>query len=236
MRRFWKVAGIATLVAVLGVAAVGVVAFAQDGDDGSVFPFNFREKMHDAIAKALGISVEDYDEAIGTAQEEVLSEAVESGWLTQEQADQMRERAEQGFHGGMPGGLHGPRGGKFGRGGLMHGPEGSMLGVAADKLGLTTEELLAKLQDGQSIADVAAEQNVDTQTIVDAYVAQLAERLAEAVENGYLTQERADWMLEQAGSLIPDQLDKTWEDCGPGGFRGGWGPGRFEGFPGQNDA
>jgi hypothetical protein len=236
MKRFWKIAGIATLVAVLGVAAVGAVAFAQDGDDGSVFPFNFREKMHEAIAKALGISVEDYDQAIGTAQEEVLSEAVASGWLTEEQADQMRERAEQGFQGGMPGGFHGPRGGKFGRGGLMHGPEGSMLGVAADELGMTTEDLLAKLREGQSIADVAAEQKVDTQVIVDAYVAQIAERLAEAVENGDLTQERADWMLEQAAEQIPDKLDRTWEDCGPGGFRGGRGPGRFEGFPGQNDA
>ena len=223
MRRFWKIAGIATLVAVLAVGALGAVALAQEGsDDGS--GWNLRERLHQAIASILGISVEEYETAVDTAQGQVLEEAVADGWLTQEQADRMQERMNldagaRWMGKGFPGGR-----GAWG----MHG--NSLFSVAADELGMEWSELTAELQEGKSIAEVAEEKGVDPQTIADAYLAQVAETLAEAVEDERITQKQADSMLENITETIDDQLEAACGGCFPGGFMGRGG--RFRGFPG----
>jgi hypothetical protein len=45
MKKAWKIVGIATLVAILGAAAIGAVAFAQDARNGTSGPFNFQERF-----------------------------------------------------------------------------------------------------------------------------------------------------------------------------------------------
>ena len=186
MNRFWKIAGIAALVAIVGMAVLGAIAFAQDLDDGQDWPFNFRERMHQAIADILGVEVEKYDAAIEQAREQVLDEAVSEGWLTQEQADRLRERQAEGFGPRrMDKGFFGPRRDFMGRGG------DPFLAVAADELGMTAIELRDELANGKSIAGIAEEKGVDTQAIVDAHQAKLAETLAQAVENGRITQKQA---------------------------------------------
>jgi hypothetical protein len=232
MSRLWKIVGIVTLVAIVGAAAVGAVALAQDSGNGTNAPFNFGEKLREAIANALGISVDQYDSAVDTAQKQVLDEAVAGGYLTQDQADRMQERMDQGFGPGFGGGFMGPRGDMPGwgmsHGGFMGGSENSLMSVAADKLGMTVSELATELRSGKSIADVAQEKNVDTQTIVDAYLAQLKSNLDQAVTNGRITQAQADSMLQQATENAPDMLNNTFENCMPGGLRNGGRPGRFQ--------
>jgi len=136
VKKFWKVAGIATLVAIVGVMLIGAVALAQDPEDGADWPFDFRAKLHQAIADALGIGVDEYDAAVQTAHDQVLDQAVAEGYLSQEQADQIRERAAEGFGPGMMGGgFFGPgsRSGAWGRGGhgMMGGAETSLVAIAA---------------------------------------------------------------------------------------------------------
>ncbi len=249
MKKYWKIVGIVTLVAVLGLAAVGAVAVAQEPEDGP--DWNLREKLHEAIAGALGIGVDEYDAAVETAHEQVLEEAVAEGLLTQDQADRMRERAESGFRPWMRGGVIGPRGDMFGpeakHGRLMGDRENSLIRVAADELGMTVQDLMAELRDGKSIADVAG---VKVQAVADAYVARLAEILGKAVEEGRIDQERADSVLERAGERVTEQLNDDgksiapWKDGRPEGFPGhlpdgfrrGGHPDRMYGFPGQSDA
>ncbi len=237
MKKAWKIVGIAALVAILGVAAIGAVAFAQD-DDGAGWPFDFGQRFREAVANILGISVEKYDAAVEQARGQVVDEALEEGWLTEDQAERMRERTDQGFGAwGMGKGLMGPRGGFMGpHTGFMGRGGDSLFGLAAEKLGISVQDLFAELQDGKSIADVASDKGVEVQDIADAYLAQFEENLKQAVEDGNITQNQADWMLEQAQEKVPDQLNNTWEGCGPGGFRGGGRPGRMWGFPGQDDA
>ncbi|MFC2023231.1 hypothetical protein ACFLT5_00670 [Chloroflexota bacterium] len=229
MARFWKLAGIASLVAILGVTAVGAVAYAQE--DGEEFPFDLHGRFREAIAGILKITPEEYDAAVEQAQEQVAGEAVAEGWLTEEQADRMQERQAEGFgRRGMDKGSMGPQMGFRGRGG------DSPIAAAADALGLSVQDLMAELRDGQSIADLAATKGVEVQDIADAYLGQLRETLAQAVADGKLTQERADWMLEQASENALDLLNNTWEGRFPGGFPGGQRPGRMRGFPGREDA
>lgn len=87
--------------------------------------------------------------------------------------------------------------GWFGAGGK--GPMagiGARLGDDADavasSLGLTADEVKDALKSGKTIADLAAQQGVDVQTVIDALTAKLKERLSEQLSAGKLTQEQYD--------------------------------------------
>jgi hypothetical protein len=116
---------------------------------------------------------------------------------------------------GMLGDGRGPGGHGFGLG----DPE---LEAAANALGMTTDEVSSALQDGKTLQDLADEAGVD---IVDvqaaiqaAHQTEMRERIAQAVADGTMTQEQADWMLEG--------IDNGYMG---GGGPGGFGPGGFGG-------
>ena len=113
------------------------------------------------------------------------------------------------LHGGGPGG---------GRGGL--GLEG--LQIAAEALNMTTDELITALRSGKTLEELATEAGVDIQEVQDAIQAARAtgmrERIQQALDDGTITQEHADWLLEG--------LEKGFiRGAGGFGFGGGHGPG-----------
>ena len=114
-----------------------------------------------------------------------------------------------------PGGPDGPHGGRK--------LDGAALDAVANVLNMNTDDLSAALEGGQTLQDLADEAGVDMQEIFDAMSAvreaSMRERIAQAVDDGTLSQEKADWLLEG--------LDKGFLD-GPGfGFGPGFG-GHFE--------
>jgi len=72
--------------------------------------------------------------------------------------------------------------------------------AAAEALGLSPEQLFAELHSGKSLADIAEAQGVELEDVRDAMRAARAEAMKQAiqqaVEEGRLTQEKADWLLE----------------------------------------
>ncbi|HET9729060.1 MAG TPA: hypothetical protein VFR41_06535 [Acidimicrobiia bacterium] len=67
--------------------------------------------------------------------------------------------------------------------GFHHGP-GPELDAAAKALNLTTQQLLDKLSDGKTtIADVAKQQNVDINTVIDAIASADRQRIQDFVNN-----------------------------------------------------
>ncbi len=129
----------------------------------------------------------------------------------------------------------GPGGGMMDRGGPWGGPENSLIAVAAEKLGLTTQELLTELQAGKTIADVAAEKNVAVDTIVEAVIAPRTERLNQLITDGQLTQEQADAMLTLMKANVTERINAEWPAGGFGrGMMGGgrWGGGMMGGMMG----
>ena len=99
------------------------------------------------------------------------------------------------------------------------GPEG--MEAAAEALGMTTDELSAELKAGSTLEDIATEKGVDIEVvraaIQAAHKAQMLESINQAVADGKMTQDKADWLLIG--------LEKGYLD-GPGfGFRPGMGPG-----------
>ncbi|MBC7263360.1 MAG: hypothetical protein H5T64_03265 [Chloroflexi bacterium] len=84
----------------------------------------------------------------------------------------------------------------FGRG--IFGQAG--LEAAAKALGMTADELSTQLWGGRTLAELADKAGVDLQTIRDAVEAAnqaaFKDAIQQAVEDGYLTQEQADWLLK----------------------------------------
>jgi len=162
MNRFWKIAGLATLVAVLALTSVAAVS--ADPAQGDRFFGSFSGRGRNS-------------------------------------------HAGQG----------------------MQGSGYSLVAVAAEKLDMTIPELRDALEDGQTIADLAQEKGVELQDIADAWLAERAEILSQAVADGRITQEQADEMLEHMEEEVLEHLRATWpwthdhEECGehmPEGFGG----------------
>jgi len=93
--------------------------------------------------------------------------------------------------------------GGFGRGGFGHfgGDRWTMFDTMAEALGLTPEGLFAELHAGKSLAEVAEAQGVDMETLQDAMQVDRIEAIQQAVEDGTLTQEQADRMLERLENM-----------------------------------
>lgn len=92
------------------------------------------------------------------------------------------------------------------------------LQAAAEALDMTTDELINALRSGKTLEEIANEAGVELQDVQDAIQAaheeELRARIEQAVADGTMTQEKADWLLEG--------LEKGFLD-GPG-FGFGFGP------------
>ena len=115
----------------------------------------------------------------------------------------------QGYGPGMMGG--GGRGmmGGYGRGMMGNGTYGPMhtymVDALASALGMTSEELQAKIEGGETMWQIAQAQGLSDEEISALMLAARSDALQKAVEAGALTQEQADWMTAhmQASGMTP---------------------------------
>lgn len=143
---------------------------------------------------------------------DTLAKLVTAGTITQAQADAVAKALTDALPArGAGGGDH--------RGGIGRGNE---LAVAAKAIGITDADLRTALQGGKTIAQVAADHSVATETVAAALKADLQTRLAQAVTDGKITQAEADTRLAAADTHIANELNQT--GFGRGGLRGGHGP------------
>lgn len=161
------------------------------------------------IAAAQGVTMEDLQAAMQAFWETAVNDALTAGTITQEQADMLLER-------GMPfakGGAHGEMRG------LMETifDRDAMHATIAEALGMTVEELEAAHADGQRLPEIAAAQGVTMEEVQTAVEAARTAAIEAAVANGSITQEQADQLLSH-----------PWQPGGHG--RHGGGP--REGFGG----
>jgi polyhydroxyalkanoate synthesis regulator phasin len=207
--RTTKIALVAACAAALTVAGGGAALAA-----GDVFSSNDESKaiIEDAAGQ-LGIEPSELQDALQQALENRIDEAVDEGRLTEEQAQRLKERLDQAPR------LFGPFGFGFGGPGPWHGPWRSHFGsfatldTAASYLGLTESELRAKLADGKSLADVAAEEGKSVEGLVQALIKASTERIDEAVANGKLTKAQADALKENLEERTRDRVERE-----PGSF------------------
>lgn len=85
-------------------------------------------------------------------------------------------------------------------GGGMMGGSGSgilhdeMVAIFAEKLGLTVEEIESRLTTGETMSDIALAQGYTYDEFVTMMTEVRTQSINQAVSNGTLTQEQADWM------------------------------------------
>ncbi|MFP5577391.1 MAG: hypothetical protein ACLGIZ_04020 [Acidimicrobiia bacterium] len=122
--------------------------------------------------------------------DDALSGLVSDGTITQDQA----EAVETALEDARP--HHG-----------MHARRGHHLGVVAEALGMTEDQLRTALEGGKTIAEVAADEGVDVQAVIDALAADARARLDQAVADGDLTREQADERLARIEERVTAMVD-----------------------------
>lgn len=120
-------------------------------------------------------------------------------------------------HGMMDGGGRGMMGGY----GMMgwNGEEGpmheAMVTAVAEALGLTPEEIEARHDAGETIWQIAEAEGLSAEEIQDLMFSAHELALEDAVANGWLTQEEADWMDSHMEDMWSGEYGNH---CGGGGF------------------
>lgn len=145
-------------------------------------------------AKQLGVEPSKLSSALKKALEDRVDAAVADGRLSKAQGDDIKQRIESdqfpmlgpplfGFHrhfdGGPAPGLRG-------------------LSAAASYLGLSADDLRAKLRSGKTLAQVAKDQGKSVDGLVAVLKADLKKHLDQAVSDGRLTQAQEDRILSSA--------------------------------------
>lgn len=235
MSNIWKVVllGIAGLV--LAGAAIGIVAAQDSGggtstppatpSDSSVTPAPsdqpkdaLRDSYLSHLAENLGISQAGVEAALRQTALDMVDDAVANGNLTEDEAATIRDRINSGdapFFGFGPGfGHHGGPGHRFGF--------GAGLDEIAGFLGVDVSDITSGLQNNQSLAQIAEAHGKTAAELSAFLLDQLKTKLADAVTNNRITQDKADEILANAPARIDDLINHQGL---PAPHRGG--PGRF---------
>ncbi|MCB9419313.1 MAG: hypothetical protein H6667_05895 [Ardenticatenaceae bacterium] len=114
--------------------------------------------------------------------------------------------------------------------GLMAVDEADMHAVIADALGMSLDEFEAAIAAGETPSTLALELGIDLNVIQEAMDAAHAAAFEQAVADGLITQEQADWILShrggtagQSGSMQGAQNGT--QGTGNGGYSNGTGTG-----------
>lgn len=103
--------------------------------------------------------------------------------------------------------------------------EGAVCSEAVSELlGITPEELCDLRQEGKSLTEIAAEYGVTEEELVAAIMAEKTATVQARVEDGTLTQEQADLMIQQMAERTELAINRT--TTGPAEWRMGAGHGK----------
>jgi hypothetical protein len=124
------------------------------------------------------------------------------------------------YRGGMMGGQGMMGGGMLGMHNSMMSANGmheQVWTAVAKKLGLTYAELNTAVQGGQTVTQLAQAKGVSLDELKTAALAALRTSFTDLVEQGVMTQDQADWMLDHMDDMPMFNFD---QDFGPGMMNG----------------
>ena len=160
------------------------------------------------LADALGITVDELEAARDQANQAAIDQAIAEGLITQEEADEMQARRAVASY--------------LDRDALV-----------AAALGMTVEELETAYAEGATRSTLAAEKGLDEAAFQAALEQAAVDALAQAVEDGVITQEQAD-ALQADGVALPG-LSGSRGRGGHGGARGHDRGGERPAVPSESD-
>jgi hypothetical protein len=219
MKKLWT--KILTLGGLVTLLALGVMAFAPTtsvvadtalslSDDDKDPSGNYIE----ALATALGISVDELEVAYQAAHEKAIQQALDNGFISQEQADRLLDSGRFGFHGRKS----------------RIGWSSDINDLLAAELGISTEELLSAqqkaattlIEDAIASGDISEEdgelmmaRQVVNGYFQDAMQAAYENAVQQALSDGSITQEQADNLLENLGADFRGFRGRLGDGFGP---------------------
>ncbi|MFX4262364.1 hypothetical protein ACOBQJ_09180 [Pelotomaculum propionicicum] len=96
---------------------------------------------------------------------------------------------------------------------------GGMSANLAEFLGISQEDLKAERQSGKSMVQIASEQGVSEQELVDYVIGQRSAQIDQMVSDGKITQEQADQHKQLMTERVKENLNRT--DVGTNGSGNG---------------
>lgn len=169
------------------------------------------------LADNLGVSTDQLDQALKKTASDLIDEAVASGRLTQQQADQLKQRIDQSNN---------PLGALFalrGRGAELREGLGQreVLNAAAATLNMQPSDLLNELRsgNGKSLADVAQAHNVSVDDLKSGIISHATDDINNAVNSGKLTRQQGDQAIQKLKDNIDSIVTKQFTGC-QGGHMG----------------
>jgi hypothetical protein len=207
MRRHVKKIAVGTAALAATVGAGGAIGATQ------LNPSEESKAVLNDAAEQLGVEPSELSDALKDALANRVDEAVESGQLTEEQGAELKERIESGDVPLL--GLGGP-----GFGHRLH--HVGDLDAAASYLGMTEASLMAAIEDGKRLAEIAEDRGKSVEGLVNALVEDAEAELQAAVDAGRLTDAQRDSIVsglkERITHLVNERpsLDRKF---GPGAER-----------------
>ncbi len=209
------IAGGILLALVGGVMAIGLASAQTETPEPSASdePERLADRFKEELATQLGITVDELDTALDNTQYALIDEAVADGKLTESEAEKLKERVAEGYN-LFP--FHGPREH------IRHAVKVELVEATAEVLGVDVSVVRQGIADGQSLAEIANANGMDTETFKTELLENIKATLDEKVAGGDLDQEKADALYERLSNNIDDIVNNQ-----PGEF-----PGRpFPHFP-----
>ncbi|PKO15797.1 MAG: hypothetical protein CVU39_09750 [Chloroflexi bacterium HGW-Chloroflexi-10] len=140
-----------------------------------------------------------------------IEQVVTDGKLTEEQAENLITRLEEKLAEGFDAGDWNPNGrDKPLRDRVIIQSAKDLAGEVLDALGMTRLEIREALQAGQTIEDLAAEKDVDLNAIYSSWLEIQKEVVNQAFEDGKITQEQADSILERLQTQMENGFPENW--------------------------
>jgi len=201
--------GAILLAMVILTGAVAGVSFASTDQTESTTIENLYQSFISKLAVNLGVEQSVLTEALDTTKQQMLDEAVAEGRITQEQADEISSKLDDGScfgFGGINFGL-GPKGQDSER-------PGRNLDDMASILGMTVDELKAGMESGKTLEEIATECGMTMDQVREKMLELKKAEIEQAVADGKMTQEQADKMLQR---LEQSPKGQNFEGRGPGG-------------------
>jgi uncharacterized protein YidB (DUF937 family) len=154
----------------------------------------------DEFAKQLDVSESALLPASKAAFDAAIDKAVANGGLPKAIGDAMKKRIANANGDGC--GLFGARFGRLFKHTVKAGIHLDLAQAAATSLHLTVDQLKTKIKGGESLKDIAKDQNVDYATVTAAIESAAKTDLDKLVKAGTITQQRENTMLDRLDQAL----------------------------------
>lgn len=182
-------------VAAAAVLAGGVLAAPAAQEDGQSGAGKYADVFVTKLAGLLNIDKTTLVSSMKQAGSDTVDEAVAAGDLTERQGAQIKERIQSGEFPSFRGGGHHGKGGHHALMGIVDPHE--VGDAVAQRLGLTSEQLLQEIQSGKTLHQIGQEKGVSDADLKSTILGVVQPKLEQAVADGKLTQEQADRVVER---------------------------------------